>query len=134
MDVMIYNNSEGFKVSNPDTDKPISAMELGFIVFDNFITLFSIASAVGFTLHTMGLVSQQLDLLVFTASFAGVWGLANAGYAWARYRDHVKITEQFSRRFPSDRSKEIARRFVQSCDRVFNSFTFFGTAYYLLEG
>jgi len=106
---------------NESVEMPsLRAKDLGIILFDNFITMFSMASAVGFTGHALGLFNTSLDLLQFTTIFAVVWGFSNAGYAYMRLKEDVKTNHAWRGLMKkigiNSKSQE---RIVQKFDTVF---------------
>jgi len=105
----------------------LSAKDVGIILFDNFITMFSMASAVGFTGHAIGLFNTGLDLLQFTTIFAMVWGFSNAGYSYMRLNDDVETNRSWTGLMSKiGINQDNKRKIVQKFDIVFlNHFSLF---------
>lgn len=74
----------------------LSTSDLFQIVIENFLVMFFIASGVGFTLGSLGVLSPNPDIYTFTGAFSLVWGCVGAAYSWIRNRDEVRLPKLFN--------------------------------------
>lgn len=105
-----------------------TATELGIIMGQNFLVMFMIASAVGFTLSSIGILSVTSDIYKFTVVFSAVWGAAGAGYAWKRERNDIELPALFRDMLNTvgvkDDSKNLMARSCHYMARNFNRHLF----------
>lgn len=78
-----------------DSNTEAKGIELIWILVQNFLVMFMIMSAVGFSMGAMGVLKVQTDIYLFTAVFSAVWGMAGAGYALKRERNDVRFPTIF---------------------------------------
>lgn len=95
-----------------DSTSEATGIQLVWIMAQNFLVMFMIMSAVGFTMSALGILTVHYDIYVFTGVFSAVWGMAGAGYALKRERNDIRFPTVFEAFLDkmglSDGSSEIA--------------------------